>query len=111
MGVAFDGVSVWVTNFYSKNITRLNTDGSVKERIAMEDGPATVAFAGGFILVVNYGSRSVSQIEPQSGRVVHTFAVGRGPLSLAFDGANIWVANGGSNSVSKVKTQSQGPTP
>src|SRR6185295_13421232 len=102
---------VWVTNFYSKNVTRLNTDGSLKDRIAVEDGPASITFAGGFILVVNYGSRSVSQIEPQSSRVVHTFAVGRGAMSLAFDGANIWVSNGGSNSVSKVKTRSAASTP
>ena len=111
MGVAFDGINVWVTNFYSKNVTRLNTDGSLKDRIAVEDGPARIAFLGGFILVVNYGSRSVSQIEPESGRVVRTFAVGRGPLDLAFDGTNIWVANGRSNSVSKIKSTSQSPTP
>jgi DNA-binding beta-propeller fold protein YncE len=111
MGVAFDGINLWVTNFYSKNVTRLNTDGSLKDSIAVEDGPAAVSFVGGFILVVNYGSRSVSQIEPESGRVVRTFAVGRGPLDLAFDGTNIWVANGGSNSVSKIKSTSQNPTP
>ena len=100
-----------MANFYSKSVTRLNTDGSVRDRIAVEDGPADIGFFGGFILVVNYGSRSVSQIDPQTGRVVKTFAVGRGPVGLAFDGINIWVANGGSNSVSKVKTSIASPTP
>lgn len=88
-----------------------DADVSVRDRIAVEDGPAGIAFFGGYVLVANYGSQSVSQIDPQTGKVLKTFTVGRSPVGLAFDGAHIWVANGGSNSVSRVKASSQNPTP
>jgi DNA-binding beta-propeller fold protein YncE len=102
VGIAFDGVNIWVTNFYSHSVVRLNSDGSVRDRITVEDGPKDMTFIGRYMLVVNYGGRSISQIEPSSGKVFKTFAVGRGPAGVAFDGAHIWVANGGSNSVSRL---------
>ncbi len=103
--------NLWVANFYSKSVIRLNADGSVRDRIIVEDGPADIGFFGGFIMVLNYGSRSVSQIDPQTGKVVKTFTVGRSPVGLAFDGVNIWVANAGNNSVSRVRTSVSNPTP
>jgi YVTN family beta-propeller protein len=104
-------VNLWVANFYSKSVTRLNSDGSVRDRITVEDGPAAIGFYGGFVMVLNYGSRSVSQIDPQTAKVVKTFTVGRSPVGLAFDGAHIWVANGGNDSVSRVKTSFAKPAP
>ena len=91
------------TNFYGKSVVRLQPDGTFKDRIAVEDGPTGITFVGGYILVTNYGGRSVSQIEPEGGKVIRTLAVGRGPTSVAFDGVHIWVANGSSNSVSRVR--------
>ena len=73
--------------------------------------PQTIGFFGGFIMVLNYGDRSVSQIDPQTAKVVKTFTVGRSPVGLAFDGVNIWVANGGNDSVSRVKTSFAKPAP
>jgi len=110
-GIAFDGVNIWVTNFYGKSVARLQPDGTFRDRIAVEDGPAGITFVGGYILVANYGGRSVSQIEPGSGKVIKTITVGRGPTSVAFDGVNIWVANASSNSVSKVKGPPRNATP
>ncbi len=96
-------MNIWVTNFYAKSVARLQPNGTLKDRIGVEDGPSGIAFVGGYILVANYGGRSVSQIEPGSGKIMRTVTVGRGPTGVTFDGVNIWVANGSSNSVSKVK--------
>jgi DNA-binding beta-propeller fold protein YncE len=75
----------------------------------VEDGPSGVTFAGGYIWVSNYGTGTISKIEPRFGSVVSSFAVGRGPSAVLFDGRNIWVASSGSNSVLKVSQKKDSP--
>jgi YVTN family beta-propeller protein len=102
-GVAFDGTNIWVTNFGSDNVTRINpATGAVVATIAVGDGPVGVAFDGTNIWVTNEGSGNVTRINAATGAVVATIAVGDAPVGVAFDGTNIWVANQISNNVTRI---------
>jgi DNA-binding beta-propeller fold protein YncE len=100
--VAFDGSSIWVSNYLSNNVTKLRaSDGLNLGNFNVGTLPIGVAFDGANIWVANSGSNTVSKLRASDGALQGTFAVGSAPLDLAFDGANIWVTNG-DNTVSKL---------
>jgi len=104
-GVAFDGTNIWVTNFNSDNVTRINaaTGTAVGTPIAVGDGPYGVAFDGTNIWVTNYNSNNVTRINATTGTTVGTpITVGDGPFGVAFDGTNMWVTNQNSNNVIRI---------
>jgi YVTN family beta-propeller protein len=98
-GVAFDGSTVWVSNYFSQNVTRLAADGKVIGTYATGDGASGILFDGDSVWVANNGSNSVSRLRATDGALLQTVSAGKGPFGLAFDGAAIWVANFGSNDV------------
>jgi YVTN family beta-propeller protein len=98
-GLAFDGATVWVSNYFSQNVTRLAADGRVLGTYATGDGASGILFDGDSVWVANNGSNSVSRLRATDGALLQTVGVGKGPFGLAFDGAAIWVANFGSNDV------------
>ncbi|HEY3027986.1 MAG TPA: hypothetical protein VGJ55_17690 [Pyrinomonadaceae bacterium] len=99
IGVAFDGVNIWVANKNSNNVTKLRaSDGALQGTFAAGTNPQGVAFDGANIWVANAGSDNVTKLRASDGALQGTFAVGPGPQAVAFDGANIWVANYGSSS-------------
>ena len=71
--------------------------------------PNGVAYDGTNIWVANYGSSTVSKINPINGVILDDYATGSGPEGVAFDGSNIWVANANSNTVSKINPNGTAP--
>jgi len=107
-GIAFDGASIWVTNYGDGTVTKLRaSDGAIEDTFTVGKGPAAVAFDGGNIWVTNAGDNSVSKLHASdgycNGAYPCTFKVGTYPSGLAFDGANIWVANELTDNVSKLR--------
>ena len=109
--VAFDGTNIWVSNYASNTVSKINpvTGTSVDYTTGLQ--PIGVAFDGTHIWVANYGSNTVSKIDPNGvapGPPIN-YTSGNGPLGIAFDGTNIWVANYFSNTVSKINTNGVAP--
>ena len=62
-GVAFDGTNIWVTNYFSDNVSKINpTTNTVTATIGVGTNPSGVAYDGTNIWVTNQGSGTVSKI-------------------------------------------------
>jgi len=60
--IAFDGASLWVSNYASNNVTKLRaSDGAYLGSFAVERDPVGVAFDGANIWVTNYGGNIVTK--------------------------------------------------
>jgi outer membrane lipoprotein-sorting protein len=102
--VAFDGVSIWVTNSGSNTVTKLNaSDGAVQGTFPVGNLPQGLAFDGANIWVANRSSNTVTKLRASDGAGQGTFPTDTSPYGVAFDGANIWVANISSNTVTKLR--------
>lgn len=76
-------------------IVDLNTN-TVVDSIATGSLPERLTMAGGKVFVANYGSNTVTVIDPATGRVTSTVTVGDAPNSFALDKNNrLWVLCGG----------------
>jgi len=124
-GVAFDGTSIWVTNFGSNSVTRMResdgacvVNGTVQPNLSactfnVESEPIALMFDGAYIWVANYASASVTMLRASDGSchgVVNastaaacSIPVSANPRFLVSDGANIWVANQAGNNVYKIQ--------
>ena len=124
-GVAFDGTSIWVTNFGSNSVTRMReSDGAcvvndiVQPNLSactfnVETEPIALMFDGEYIWVANYASASVTMLRASDGAcngIVNPptaagcrIPVATNPRFLVSDGANIWVANQAGNNVYKIQ--------
>jgi YVTN family beta-propeller protein len=102
-GVAFDGVSMWVTHSGTNMVSKVRAgDNTVLATFGVGTNPAGIAFDGANMWVVNSGANSVSKVA-SNGQVVQTVTVGQHPMSIAFDGNNVWVTNQASNNVTKIR--------
>jgi len=102
-GVAFDGVSMWVTHQGTNTVSKVRvSDHTVIATSGVGTNPAGIAFDGANMWVVNSGANSVSKVA-SNGQVVQTVSVGQHPMSIAFDGNNMWVTNQASNNVTKIR--------
>src|SRR5207249_7395436 len=87
-GVAFDGASIWVANFFGQSVLKLRpSDGAVLATVAVPDGPADVLAAGPYVWVASNGADRVTKLRASDGMVVGSFRAGRHPSGLAFDGS------------------------
>lgn len=105
--MAFDGINVWVTNFFSRNVMKLRpSDGALLGTFSVGDGAAGIAYDGTYISVVNNGSNTVTKLRPSDGAVLATLSTGRSPFGVALvvtqTGTNVWVTNFGTDTVSKL---------
>lgn len=59
--------------------------------------------------ITNYGSNSVSVINPDTSSSVTTIALGKGPYGIAInaDGSRVFVSNSADNTVSVINTQTK----
>jgi outer membrane protein assembly factor BamB len=103
-GVAFDGKDIWVTNFTSNDVTKLQaSDGALLGTLAAGSSPSGVAFDGANMWIANQGSSSVTRLRASDGTSLGSFPVVFSPIAVVFDGVNIWVANLGSDNVTKLR--------
>ena len=69
---------------------------AVVDSIATGELPERLTLAGGKVFVANYGSNTVTVIDPATNRVTNTLTVGDAPNSFALDKNNrLWVLCGG----------------
>jgi DNA-binding SARP family transcriptional activator/ABC-type branched-subunit amino acid transport system substrate-binding protein/streptogramin lyase len=69
--------------------------------------PSSIAVAEGAVWVLDADGRTISQIDPESGRIENTFGTGKTPNSIVGGGGALWVGNtdleaGYTASVSKI---------
>jgi serine/threonine-protein kinase len=89
--VAIGEGSVWVTNYTSNTVSRIDPVTNRAVTIRVGRGPYGVAIGQGSAWVVNKLGRSVSRIDPSSNRVVGTFSLEQQPWSVAVDDDGVWV--------------------
>ena len=64
-GVAFDGTNIWVANFSSNSVSKINpTTNTVTDTVTVDTNPRGVTFDGTNIWVTNQTSNNVSKIIP-----------------------------------------------
>jgi uncharacterized protein (TIGR03437 family) len=103
VGIAFDGVNIWVTNFGDSTVTKLlASTGARLGTYPTGAGPYAAAFDGTNIWVSNLDGNSVTKLLASTGVLLGTYPVGLSPRDVAFDGANIWVPNVFSSNVTKL---------
>ena len=102
--------TIWVTNFSSNNVTKLDMEtGTRLGTFSVGAGPRGLAIDQTSVWVANSLSNTVTQLNKQTGLLIGTYPVGAAPYDVASDGANIWVANRNSNTVMKLSGGSSGP--
>ncbi len=102
-GVAFDGTNIWVANWGSNTVTKLQAStGATVGAYSVGNRPYGVAFDGTNVWVTNEGDGTVTELLASTGATVGTYTVGSTPRALAFDGTNIWVANLGGSTVTEL---------
>ncbi len=107
LGVAFDGANIWVANYLSNTVTKLQAStGAVLGTYSVGVGPQPfgIAFDGANIWVTNFGGNTVTKLLASTGAPApgSPFTVGTNPVGVAFDGTNIWVSNVSTNDVTKL---------
>jgi YVTN family beta-propeller protein len=101
--LVFDGSSIWVANYSSNSVQKINpATGTAGSPISVGGTPYALAFDGSSVWVANMASNNIMKINTTTGTVVATIAVGNTPHALAFDGSSIWVANYYSNDIMKI---------
>ena len=88
--IAFDGANIWVANYFSNNIMKLNPSTGAVVGTYGVGNPLSIAFDGANIWVTNNGSNNVTKLS-LNGTNLGTFAVPPAPSGVAFDGTKIWV--------------------
>lgn len=79
--------------------------------VPVSTSPASMAFDGTNLWVVNTGDDTVSKINVASKTVLATYQVGDQPTGIVFDGYYIWVTNKGSHTLSRIDTTTGTVTP
>jgi DNA-binding SARP family transcriptional activator/ABC-type branched-subunit amino acid transport system substrate-binding protein len=89
--------AAWATSWSDGKLWRMTaTAGAVPGSVDVGTGVSDVAATPGAIWVANPVAGSVTAVDPESMRTVHTVALGGAPRSLATDGRTLWVAVTGS---------------
>ncbi|MFM7069237.1 MAG: hypothetical protein ACKOYM_07225, partial [Actinomycetes bacterium] len=103
--LAFDGTNMWVSNFVTDTVTRINaaTGSIVGTPIAVDDGAYAMTFDGTNMWVSSLDAATVTRINAATGSVVGTpIAVGANPRAMTFDGTNMWVASSNASNVTAI---------
>lgn len=61
-----------------------------------------MTIGAGSLWVGGYGSSSVAQLDPLTGRTIRTITVGSSPLGVAVIGTSVWAANYGDGTVTRI---------
>jgi YVTN family beta-propeller protein len=106
-GIAANTSGVWVTNFDTNLVYRINPESNeVVAEIPVGLNPGGVAATDDAVWVANHRSGSVSRIDPVSNEVVATIVVGRrgpsGPQGIAVGLGSVWVSVPNTGSVVRI---------
>jgi DNA-binding beta-propeller fold protein YncE len=102
--ICYDGTNIWVTNYGSNTVTKLNaSDSSILGTYVVGNYPDGICFDGTNIWVdVDDNINTVTKLNATDGSILGTYAVGDDPKGICYDGIYIWVANMGGDNVSKL---------
>ena len=101
-GVALGGGSLWVENYGSADVTRVDTaSGTVLATIKVGALPYDVCYAFGAVWVTDYGSGTVSRIDPATNTRT-AVATGGQPTGIAGAGGAVWVGLGSAGTVARI---------
>ncbi len=98
----YDGTNVWVTDFGSGTLLRLDSGGAILQTVDVGIGPENPVFDGTNIWVPSVARSAVTVVRASTGSVLTTLT-GNGllaSLTAAFDGERVLVTNQSSSSVS-----------
>jgi streptogramin lyase len=103
--LGFSPDSVWVTNYRSEFLRRIDpATGTVAAKLDIGGGGAEgVAFDGSSLWVAMYNAGEILGIDPSNGRVQRRVLVGGKPRGLTVATGSVWVANSSSGTVSRVR--------
>jgi hypothetical protein len=118
-GIVYDGSNIWVTDFNTNALHKLNANGSIAQTITMGTRPLHPVFDGTNLWVPNSDSNSLTVVRvkdavgnPLANAFVLATLTGNGlsePNSVAFDGERILAANRLNSSVSLWKASDLTP--
>jgi DNA-binding beta-propeller fold protein YncE len=101
--MTFDGTNVWVANYASNNVTKLNgSTGARMGTFTVGTRPSAIAYDGSSIWVANSGSNNIMKLNTSTGAVSGTYAVGQVPAAMTMSGGSLWVVNRTSGNLSKI---------
>jgi hypothetical protein len=101
-GILFDGANIWVTDFPTDFLKKLDQAGNILQSVPTGAGPAFPGFDGSNIWVPNFLGNSVTVVRARDGMVLATLT-GNGlnqPVTAAFDGQRVVVTNNQGNLLS-----------
>lgn len=103
-GIAFDGSHIWVVNWGSHNVSKIDiNNNAVVTSVASGGGPQGIAFDGTHIWVANEKNDGLSKIDMIRNVKLTDFSMRSSPWGIAFEGTHIWVTNNGSDSAIKIR--------
>jgi YVTN family beta-propeller protein len=91
--VALGDGSVWVANSGDGTVSEVAAGKTVGEPIYVGNGPSGIAFGEGAVWVALSVDGAVAKINPDTGRLVHTFPAGTNPTRVAVGFGKVWVTN------------------
>ena len=98
--------AVWVAAA-DGTVTRIDPGTEEARRVAAVPDPGGIAAGGGGVWVTSRSGRSLTRIDPRSGRVAgRPVRVGEAPADVSVGGGSVWVANTGSATVSRIDARS-----
>jgi DNA-binding SARP family transcriptional activator/ABC-type branched-subunit amino acid transport system substrate-binding protein/DNA-binding beta-propeller fold protein YncE len=74
--------------------------GGVEAHAQVGEAPSQIAVGAGEVWVLNSADNTISEIDPERGKLVATFAAGLAPVGLAAGDGRLWVGNAATTSAS-----------
>jgi hypothetical protein len=108
-GMAFDGTNLWVTDFYSDKIYKLNQNGDLIGEISAPEIKCTgidYDTQNNWLWVHNSETKKIYKIDASTGNIITFFPspADSYPTGLAFDGEYLWAVDRDKYKIYKVQT-------
>ena len=95
--------AVWVTNYKTASILRVDLSTYRVRRVSVGDTPFDVVAAAGRVWTTVWGEGALVEVDPATTRVVRRIPVGAYPTGLLFRSGSLWVGFGrGATEVARV---------
>jgi DNA-binding SARP family transcriptional activator/DNA-binding beta-propeller fold protein YncE len=111
-GLAVGEGAVWVVNYSENTVSKIDPRTGGAQTITVGDAPSGIGIGYGYVWVSNtfgpppINAQTLSQIDPSTGRVIHTIRVCKSTTALQTDvlatNGRIWVACPASHSIVEV---------
>ena len=111
-GLAVGEGAIWVVNYSDDTVSKINPRTGRAQTIPVGDAPGGIGIGYGYVWVSNdfgplpINSQTLSQIDPSTGRVIHTIRLCKSTTALQTDvlatHGRIWVACPASHSIVEV---------